>query len=951
MKETAFRAAVGDRVCGFRVIKTEQVATIQATVYTFVHEKTGAELLYSAREDDNKTFAIAFQTLPEDDTGVFHILEHCVLNGSDKYPVKEPFVSMLQSSLQTFLNAMTYNDKTVYPVSSRNQQDFMNLMSVYLDAVFHPSIYHKPEIFMQEGWHYDMPSADEAPTYNGVVFSEMKGAFSTANGLMQDHTLSMLFPDTAYRYISGGAPECIPDLTYEAFLEAHRRFYHPSNAKIFLDGKLDVEAALSYIDGEYLCHYDRREPSFCLTEQVPIKTERSIVYPAAEDEEALAHLSLGKILCRFDEVETVFAAHILCDYLTGTNESPLKRAVLESGLAQDMDAYLLDEIYQPAVCLQVRNIADNRFDEVKAVMQQAVQRLLNEGLDKTALSASLEHLAFACRERSEPYGVELCTDALASWLYGGDPTLYWETTSVLKALRSKVDGPYFENLLDEMFGDMEALSILTCLPSETKGSEDARREQKQIEERYARWSDSERAAIADGFARLTQWQQTPDTPEVLATLPQLQVADIEPLPPKTETEEVCIGGRKALKILKSNNGIAYVQLYFSITDLNEEELRLATVLTGLFADVATALHTASALQNDVKTLFGRLSASIETAADTADTAHCTPYFAVSCSMLSENADRAMALLTEILTTSCYDDTERIHESLRQYVYENKQTLIGNGRYFAMLKAAASFSAEGALKNHSGGVEFLDWFEAYTKAFEQDAAPAVAQLKTLHARLFQTNRMVLSINGSMPTAPLEALLAALPTGDTVPPRMAFPVVYDPKTVTPIPSSVSYCALAHHLGALGVPYTGAWTVLSVLMTYGYLWGEVRVQGGAYGTGMLVRMSGEMVCHSFRDPNPDHTLAAFRGLPQFLDEFCASGASLNDTIIGAISATEPLVSPFAECVRAFGRYLNDITYDDLCRVRQEILKTTVEDLKALAVTIQAVAENGAVCVVRGN
>ena len=406
----------GDVICGFELLKKEHVAAYDADCYIMSYTITGTELLYMDRPDENKTFCISFKTLPEDNTGVFHILEHSVLNGSEKYPVKEPFVSLLQSSMQTFLNAMTYGDKTIFPVSSRNEQDLMNLMSVYLDGVFQPLIYTRPEIFMQEGWHYEFDPENGQPYYNGVVFSEMKGEFADVEQVIDAETLRLLFPDNCYGFISGGHPEEITDLTYEKFIETHKRFYHPSNAKIILDGHMDIEGVLQFIDAEYLSAYDYQKPDFDFVMQTPRTAEKTVYYETQEGQEELCHMSMAKILCTHSDVEKIYAAQILAEYLTGSNEAPLKRAFLERGLAQDVSLSVNDQVYQPGISLVAYNTSKDRFEQIREAVPGLIREMIAGGLDKEALSAALERNAFENREIHEPYGVEVATRVLAGWL-------------------------------------------------------------------------------------------------------------------------------------------------------------------------------------------------------------------------------------------------------------------------------------------------------------------------------------------------------------------------------------------------------------------------------------------------------------------------------------------------------------------------------------------------------
>ena len=509
-------ANIGQTCAGFRLVKKAYVPSKHAALYTLRHEKTQAELLYFDRADENKTFAIAFKTLPEDDTGVFHILEHSVLNGSRRFPVREPFVNLLQSSMQTFLNAMTYPDKTVYPVSSRNDRDFHNLMEVYLDAVFCPAIYEKPQIFMQEGWHYEFDSEDAQPYYNGVVYSEMKGAFSSVDELMETESMRLLFPNNCYGFVSGGHPESIPKLTYEQFIAGHKRFYHPSNSRIFLDGKMDIAEILHYIDAEYLSKYDYRAPDFDFLVQQPTAAEKTVSYCVKPGEDAKAHLVFSKVLCRHDEPEKVIAAKVLAKYLTGSNEAPLKRAFLEKGLCQDVSLSVTDGIFQPFVTLSIRNTRQEQFAEAGKCLSDTVREILARGLDKEALLAEVERMAFASREIEEPYGLILGLTALDGWLYGDDPLTYIETAGIYDALRRKVDGSYFADLLAELLGDGAKLCKVYLLPSETKAQEDQAAEQARLEADIAHWDAAAREKAYAAFKAMGDWQKAPDFRSVRA---------------------------------------------------------------------------------------------------------------------------------------------------------------------------------------------------------------------------------------------------------------------------------------------------------------------------------------------------------------------------------------------------------------------------------------------------
>ena len=940
-------AQSGDVCFGFQLVKKEYIASKSADLYTLRHEKTGAELLYFDRADENKTFSVGFKTLPENDTGVFHILEHTVLNGSRKFPVKEPFVSMLQSSMQTFLNAMTFNDKTLFPVSSRNDQDFFNLMAVYLDAVFCPLIYDKPEIFMQEGWHYEFDSEDGEPFYNGVVFSEMKGVFAEVDSVIEEETRRLLFPDTCYGYISGGHPDSIPDLTYQQFVDTHRRFYHPSNAKFFLDGHMDIDAVLAYIDGEYLSKYEYRAPDFDFVMQTPIPAEKTVYYEARECEEQLAHMAIAKILGTHEETEKIYATKILADYLTGSNEAPLKRAFLEQGLAQDVSLETSELVYQPSLALIVRNTEASRFDEIKAFLPKAVGALLAQGLDNEALLASLERFAFNCKEISEPYGVELAMKAFDGWLYGDDPMTHIDNGSVFASLREKIGTSYFADLLAELLADSADKSYLYVLPSLTKGQDDARKEAEKLAAATAAWDDARRQQAFDDFMKMQQWQQSMDSDEVLSTLPHLDLQDVPVEVAPTKTVLTTIADTKVLEVVTPTNGIVYLNLYFDVSDFSTDELRMAEVLTTCFGELRTQNYSADKLQNKIKATMGSLVAKLELTAAAGDLQHCKPYLLVSASMLEENVPAALALIEEILTNGCYDEVERIYETVLQNDYFLKQALIANGHSFAVTKALSAFSAEGALKETLEGESFARWFSPFVESFMDNAAAHSEQLCALTAKAFAKNRLFVGYSGSLPAEAIGQLLASLPQNEMG--VVATYPTYDKGACgVEIPADVGFSALGHNVNALGGTFSGACSVMASLMTFGYLWNMVRVQGGAYGTGMNVRANGDIYCYSYRDPHLTNAKAAFGSMADFLADFAGQDIPLDDIIIGTVNTTDPLLDPAGVCDLQCVRYLKGTTPQDIARIRREILGTTAEDLRRQVELLRTFAQNGKFCAI---
>lgn len=939
---------IGQSALGYTLLRSEEMTATEGTMYFLRHDKTGAEVLYCRRPCENKTFAIAFETLPEDHTGVFHILEHSVLNGSKKFPVKEPFAVLLQSSMQTFLNAMTYSDKTVYPVSSRNDQDFFNLVQVYLDAVFCPNIYEKPEIFMQEGWHYEIQDAGKAPGCNGVVYSEMKGVFSDVENLMAEETEAMLFPDNCYSFCSGGNPRYIPELTYQQFLASHQRFYHPSNAKIFLDGNLEPEKLLEYMDREYLSHYDFREKDFFIREQ-EMKPAQKTVYYQAEKEDALCHMVLSRITGKFCDIEKNYAGRILCDYLTGSNEAPLQRAFLEAGVGQEAVAEYNDGVYQSFVALKVRNLKKEQLPKVSEILQETVEALCREGLNKADLLASLERFAFHCREVKEPYGLMLGLRALDTWLYGGEPTAQWDTEPIFCSLRKKLETDYFEKLLLELFQKPEDMCHLAVLPSAEKNQQEEAREQAEMQRRFDSWSPAERAAQKETFDRFLQWQQTPDTQEDLSCLPKLNIRDIPEESVEIVTRTETVGHYPVLQVETDTHGVLYLNLCFRLGEMTSQQLQMANVLCMLLGELSTTTYSAAQLQTQMRTWLGGFEASVELLEKNGKLDECTPCLYIYAKMLEENAQKGLALVADILNNTQYIESDRVAEALKQSDYALSQSLISSGHSYAITRATAPFSVTGTLREMLDGHSYVQWMQTLSRDFDKNKEDVLAQLQQMQKAIFCKARLHVGIGGKLHQDVLESFLNSLPQG-SCPADISRTVCQELPQEIAIPSSVHYCAMGHNLYAMGKKVHGSASVLSVLLSYNYLWNAVRVQGGAYGTGMAARVGGDLLCYSYRDPNPQTTFRTFREMGNFVEEFCESDTPIEDLIIAAVGKSEPLAGPGSICQLAFFRHLKGVTREELCRLRREMLHTTKEDFLSLAQSLKEMAASGAICRVGG-
>lgn len=941
---------IGQVVHGFELVSLTPVEELNAKLHLLRHQKTGAQLLWTGREDENKTFAIAFQTIPEDDTGVFHILEHSVLCGSDKYPVKEPFVELLKGSLNTFLNAVTFPDKTMYPVSSRNDADFRNLMRVYLDAVFCPAIYHNENIFRQEGWRYEMDPETGLPKYVGVVFGEMKGAFSSVDEIIFTKMMRQIYGESCYGYCSGGDPKHIPELTYEQFINNHRRFYHPTNSKIFLDGSVNLEQTLADIDGEYLSKFSYQEPDFALEMQParPYSCE-SVSYAVApgSDKKNQAHFAMGKIVSTWQDLEKNMAISILQDYLAGSNSAPLTRAVLERGLGQNVEFNVETGIAQCFMLLQVRNTNEDQLENMRREIGSIAQVILDKGLDREELTASLNRMEFRNRERNEPFGLYLGIAAAQSWMYGGDPAMYLAVGKIFDSIRAKLDGSYFEELLREMLLDDEGLAVLHVLPSDTLGQETIEEEQGRLKAAFDSWTEEDKKALEQSQASLTAWQQTPDSQEALASIPHIRLADVPEEPLWTDMEEQTLGGVTVLKPQVSTNGTVYLNLYFALPGIAMEDLGKASLLAQLLGKLPTAHRSEAQLQRDIKMNLGAMNFTVDVVSREGDCDHCVPYFKVSVSVLESKAEEAVKLIREVLLETQLNCPDKINEILQQIHVMMQQRLVMAGHQFAFIHALSGQTAEDMALEQCGGYSWAEMLKEAAADFEK-AFPALLEKFQAVQKQFTAANLTLGVTGAMPEASLNELCDCFPAGEEQCPVLAWDSQSQVKKMIPMPAGVAYSSQGINLYRQGYESHGSQQLMSKLVSLNYLWNEVRVQGGAYGAGMSIKPNGSLFCYSFRDPNPARTLGVYKGAAEFLRRSCESGAAMDQLIIGAISDTEPLLSAAAAGQTAIARRLRGITLEQKRQERRELLNATAEDLMKWQGLLETMANQGGVCVI---
>lgn len=937
---------IGDTLHGFTVTRIRESEELHGRMVEMTFAQTGTELVWIDNGIENKLFSIAFKTLPEDSTGVFHILEHSVLCGSKKYPVREPFVELLKSSMNTFLNAMTFPDKTMYPVSSRNPRDFLNLTEVYLDAVFAPAILENPNIFYQEGWHIEQDEAG-ALSYKGVVFNEMKGAMSSADDLAEYKILSMLFPDTCYGFNSGGDPAVIPSLSYAQFCETYRRFYHPSNARIYLDGDIPLEETLALLE-EYLSQFTKSTDLPEIAEQKRVSVTDTQYYELAKDEDIAdkGYLTVGRILCTWRDRVKLLAVRILLDAIAGSNEAPVKRAVLSAGLAQEMDISVDDSIAQAFLLIHLKNVTDGKADEILPLIRKTAAELLENGLDYRALEASANRLEFHLLEPDEPQALERCINCMGSWLYGGDPMQYLVYREDFAAVRGMLREKQFDALLREVLIDEDGTAVLHSLPSHTRGEELRQEEADRLSAIQAAWSEADAAANLALNANLQRWQQTADTPEQLATLPVLSLSEVSPDLAWTETVERQVDGMTVLYHPAACSGIVHLSMRFALTDCPLETLTVLSHAGSLFGKLATAKHSALDLQLALKNTVGRLETGVEAFAKKEETATCTPVFTVKCSVLEDQTEQAQDLILEVLQTTDFSQKEKIREILVQTNERLKQMGIMAGHALGLTTVMSRYSARHAVQSAISGYPLIQQTQQLVRNFDTEFDAFSAQMKALQANAFCREQLVFASVTAAKDADISTMLRRLPVGTPVPKTAAFAANLPERMGYPIPAQIGFAVQGYRLPAAEFDYHAGWRVAAKIISLSYLWNAVRVQGGAYGTGIAIARDG-IYSYSYRDPSPARSLEVNDSISEFIRQFCESGEPLDGYIISTLNDDDPLRSPREEGLTADVLWCTGKTKEERIADRKQMLAVTRETLLESCRVWEAFAERGAVCV----
>ena len=939
---------------GFRLDRIERIDEINGTAYEMKHEKSGARLIYIDSPDSNKVFNIAFRTTPHNSTGVAHIMEHSVLCGSRKFPLKEPFVELVKGSLNTFLNAMTYPDKTMYPVASKNDKDFHNLMDVYLDAVFYPRVREDAEIVMQEGWHYELENADDELTYKGVVFNEMKGVYSSPDSVLERQMMRELFPDTTYGVDSGGDPDYITDLTYEEFQEFYRVHYHPSNSYIFLYGDMNIEEQLAFLNDEYLSHFDAIEVHTEVALQAPFTEGKVVSYPySVGSEETTDNRTLHSFAYVLPDVtpEHSLAFEVLTHALLTSPAAPLKQALVKAGIGSDVSGYYLDSIRQPMWTVQATGSNLDKQADLQRIVESTLQDLCDKGLDKELLEASLNSIEFALRESDfggRPIGLAYIIRMMDNWLYDNDPLELLHYEEALTNIRNGLAGTYFEDLIRHSILNNNHKVLVSIYPE--RGLQE--RKDAEVKEHLAavkaNMTTEEIDAIVEQTKRLKIRQETPDSDEALASIPLLELSDLNPNMEAVERRESKIGNTTVHFVPTFTKGINYVGLYFKLNCLTEEELFYADILSDILGRVDTSERGYEALAKDINMNLGGLSSDITAISKDSKRDEFTPLMIVRAKALHTKLPDLCRLINEVVQKADYSDDSRLTELVQESkaIWDNEAFRRGNS--IVSQRVMAQVSAVGKFRDNGN----LGYYQKISELASNPAAlPLLPEkLAEVARKIFRANNVDIMFVGE--EGELEAfknlMKPLVETWDTT------ELSNDVLQITRLSGNdgivtagkVQYVAQGGNFIDHGFKHVGPMSVLETILRYEYLWIRIRVQGGAYGAFANFYDDGNMIFCSYRDPNLLETLDVYKELPQYLRDFTLTDREMRKYIIGTMSSLDLPMTPALRGPRAMGMYFSGAKLEDKVEFRKQVIACKPEDIVALADVVESVLNDNHIC-----
>lgn len=950
---------------GYRLVYDERLDDINGWGAYIVHEKTGARIALIKNEDNNKVFSIGFRTPPRNSTGIAHIIEHCVLCGSKNFPAKDSFVELAKGSLNTFLNAMTFSDRTLYPVASQNDQDFKNLMHVYLDAVFFPNMYSRKEIFEQEAWHYHLENEDDELQINGVVYNEMKGVFSSPEQQLLRLNQNTLFPDTCYGVESGGDPEYIPNLTYEEFREFHKTYYHPSNSYIYLYGDMDFEERLIWLDKEYLSRFDYLKVDSEISYQREFNSLREIeaFYSLGEDENTQenTYLSLNMAL-GVRSKEVILGFQILDYVLYEAPGAPVKQALIDAGIGKDILSQINCEYLQPIISIIAKNAEEDRKQEFLSVIRDTLTRLVEEGLNKKSLLGAINIFEFKYREAdygAYPKGLMYGLRVMKNWIYDNEKPFHnLKDNSLYDKMKKNVDSRFYEELIQEYMLNNNHASFVVLRP---KVGLNKMREQ-EVRERLANYkkslSEDEIREIIQDTRRLLSYQETPSTKEELEKIPLLTREDIGPNPQALYNKENIIDGVKVIHHEVFTNDIAYFRLLFDVRNIPRELIPYLSLLSSVLGYVDTDNYSYLEYSNEVNLHTGGISHDIASFSVKDKPDEYLPMYEIEVKVMYDKIPEAFRLLEEVLHHTQLKDYKRLKEIFDELKSRMQMMLQCSSHMVVVNRAMSYYSVHGLFKEHTRGISFYDFLDDLVNNYGQMKDTVISRLKELLDLVFVKDNLLVSVTADKAgyekfIKSLTPLMSSLRKGISEGQLSG----YDKAPLKPkclnegfkSAMQVQYVARAGNYIKEGYEYTGALKVLRMILSYDYLWNNVRVKGGAYGCFCgFSGIDGDVYFTSYRDPNLKDTNTVYERIPEFIRSFSADDREMTKSILGTISSLDNPLTPKTTGERSLSMLLSGVSYEDLKKERDDIINVTQEDIRALAKLVEAVLAQGNICVI---
>ena len=949
-----------DRISAYDIIKEENLKDIHSKGWLLRHKKTGARVMLIENDDENKVFNIAFRTPPKNSTGVAHILEHSVLCGSKEFPLKDPFVELVKGSLNTFLNAMTYPDKTCYPVASCNDQDFQNLMHVYLDAVFYPNIYQKEEIFRQEGWSYQLEKPEGPLKYNGVVYNEMKGAFSSPDEVLEREIMNSLFPDTPYGCESGGDPDHIPELSYEEFLEFHKTYYHPSNSYIYLYGNMDMAEKLEFLDEHYLSAFEKLEIDSSIPMQPAFEKRRDLTmeYPISESEnsEGNSYLAYSTVVGEAADTLTAVAFEVLDYALLSAPGAPLKQALLDDGIGMDVYGSYDDGIRQPYFDVIAKGTDPDKKDRFLEIIQSTLTNIVKNGVNKKTLQAGINYMEFRYREAdfsSWPKGLMYGLDIFGSWLYSDEKAFsHVQILPVFEKLKSLLNQGYFEELIQKYLLDNPHGSVITLVPS--KGLA-ARREQalaEKLQKQLEGMTEEERNGLVEKTKSLVAYQESEEEPGSEKCIPMLKREDIKKEAAGFTNQELDVDGSLFLYHEVPTNGIAYLDLMFDLKKLSPEKVPYVGLLKSVLGYVDTEHYSYGELSDEINAQTGGIASGVEVFDRVDSIDEYKAAFSVTGKAMYSNIDVLFRMIREILNTSKLSDTKRLYEIIARVKSRAQANLVSAGHCTAVLRGASYSSPMAAFQDAMSGVAYYQFIENLEKEFDSRKEELVHTLKELMVEILRPEYLCVSYTGERETLDevMGQVKALKMTLHTEPVKTSSEPMHCVKKNEGFTTSgqVQYVARTGNFRKKGYEYTGALDILKVALSYDYLWMNLRVKGGAYGCMSGFKRSGESYFVSYRDPHLKRTLEIYEGIPEYVRTFKADEREMTKYIIGTISGKDIPRTPKMQGSISKTAYFCGVSEEMVQKERDQILNAQAEDIHALAPIIEAILSDDALCVV---